>query len=130
MYLSNSQKLIILIFFTLLVGCKEENSTQSFVKIPTVTTNIVTTITDSSAIISGLITDKGDSEISSKGICWSVNPLPTVADNIIVSATNSDEFSCTITGLNDKTGYYARAFATNKAGTAYGTVVRDRKSVV
>ncbi len=123
MYLNNLRKLIILIFITFLIGCKEESSTESFVKMPTVTTNNVTTITDSSAIISGKITDKGDSEISSKGICWSVNPLPTVADNKIVSTTNSDEFSCTITGLNDKTGYYVRAFATNKAGTAYGNVV-------
>jgi len=120
MFNKNVRKLFVLFIVLLFMGCKEKNSTETFVILPTLTTGSISSITDSSAIIEGKITDKGDSEIGSRGICWGLNANPTTADNKVIAETGTDDFSCRITGLAEKTNYFVRAYATNKAGTAYG----------
>jgi uncharacterized protein (TIGR02145 family) len=60
------------------------------------------------------ITWDGGSPIIHSGLCWSTSPNPTIADN------KTPDGTVWLSGLNEGTTYYVRAFATNSAGTAYG----------
>ncbi len=68
--------------------------------------------------ISGKVISNGNSEVTSRGVCWSKNPNPTINDNKINEASNT--FSTTITNLTANTKYYFRVFAINDLGISYG----------
>ena len=87
---------------------------------PTLTTKAITSITENSAISGGDITDDGDNPIISRGICWSPNPTPTIYNNRTTEVTKTGAFTSNITGLQDNTVYYVRAYTINVNGTAYG----------
>jgi uncharacterized protein (TIGR02145 family) len=101
------------IFASLLISC----STQ---KIPTIVTNSVIEITAKSASSGGTISDDGGADITTRGVCWSVYPDPTISDSKTVVNNNDNPFSSTITGLNVGSTYHVRAYAINSVGTAYG----------
>jgi hypothetical protein len=44
-------------------------------------------------------------------------------DNKVISEAGTDVFSSAVTGLKGSTTYYARAYAINSAGTAYGNEI-------
>lgn len=73
--------------------------------------------------ITGNITNNGGSNITEMGICWSLNPNPTIADNfIIVSPTvQSGGFTGLISNVANGTTVYVRAYAQNAIGIAYGS---------
>lgn len=89
--------------------------------IPVVTTAIVSTITQTTAQSGGNITSDGGAAVTARGVCWSTNPTPTVADNKTTDGTGTGSFTSAITGLTAGTNYYVRAYATNIAGTGYGS---------
>ena len=91
--------------------------------LPTVTTTSVSSVTGSSAIGGGSITDDGGSSITARGICWSTSPNPTVGDNHTTNGSGTGTFTGNMTGLTGGTTYYVRAYATNSAGTGYGDQV-------
>jgi len=88
-----------------------------------ITTIAVTSITGSTAISGGNITNDGGTLITQRGICYSTSPSPTTANTIIISGSGSGTFTSSLTGLTASTSYYVRAYATNSAGTAYGNEV-------
>jgi len=92
------------------------------VNLPTViSTSSVTNLTSNSATYGGNVTDNGGSTILAKGVCWSSTTQPTVALSTKTNdGTGLGSFTSTITGLNQNTYYYFRAYATNSAGTSYG----------
>ena len=66
------------------------------------------------------ISDDGLS-IVARGVCWSDEELPTIADNITVDGAGSGQFVSNISGLTANSTYYVRAYATNEEGsTTYG----------
>ena len=87
---------------------------------PTVTTNEVTEITTTTAIVGGQITSTGNSIISESGICYKTGNEDWTC--VALEATNN-AFSTTITGLTANTSYTVRAYATNEEGTGYGEEV-------
>ena len=88
---------------------------------PTINTLEASAITISSAQIGGDIISDGGLDITEKGICYSaVSSIPSVADTKIISSSSENPFTVTLTGLVNGTLYYARAYATNSAGTSYG----------
>jgi hypothetical protein len=89
----------------------------------TLTTTAVTSITAITGVSGGNITNDGDGTITARGICWSTNPAPTIADNLSSDGTGKGSFSSNLTGLLPVNTYYVRAYATNSAGTAYGNEV-------
>ena len=89
----------------------------------TLTTNPVSSITDSSAISGGNITSDGGAEITSRGVCWSTSSNPTISDNHTSDGNGLGEFASSIAGLDPNTTYHIKAYATNSAGTSYGDVV-------
>lgn len=92
---------------------------------PTLTTNNITYPTPSSATCGGNITSEGGSTITSKGVCWSTSPNPTITNSKTSDAvgTGTGIFTSNISGLSSNTTYYVRAYATNAIGTSYGAQV-------
>jgi uncharacterized protein (TIGR02145 family) len=88
-----------------------------------ITTIAVTSITGTTAISGGNITNDGGTLITQRGICYSTSPSPTTANTIIISGSGSGTFTSNLTGLTASTTYYVRAYATNSSGTAYGNEV-------
>jgi uncharacterized protein (TIGR02145 family) len=89
---------------------------------PTVTTVTASSITQTSAVSGGTIPSNGGGAITAKGVCWSTSPGPTA---LLPTKTDqgggSTSFSSNLTNLLPGTPYYYRAYATNSAGTSYGT---------
>ncbi len=87
-----------------------------------VTTNEVTSITQTTAVSGGNITDDGGYAVTARGVVWSKTENPTIQDNegITSDGTETGIFTSNITGLSPATAYYVRAYATNNEGTNYG----------
>ena len=91
---------------------------------PTLTTNSVSSITSTSAICGGNITDGGNGYVISRGVCWSTSANPTKANSTTSDGTGATGFTSSIIGLQPLTTYYVRAYATNTSGnTAYGNEI-------
>jgi hypothetical protein len=88
--------------------------------LPYVITRPVFFVTTTSASGGGNVTSDGGSEITARGICWSISPLPTLSDQFTTDGTGTGIFNSFMTGLTPNTIYYVRAYATNAAGTAHG----------
>lgn len=74
-------------------------------------------------IISGrIIVDNGGSTLISSGVCWSQNPVPTIADNKTVETSQADTVLSQLTGLKPGEKYYLRAYATTNTGTVYSDI--------
>jgi formylglycine-generating enzyme required for sulfatase activity len=87
----------------------------------TLTTIIVSSITSTTAISGGNITNDGGGSITARGVCWSTSQNPTIALTTKTNnGTGTGSFTSSLTGLTPGTTYYVRAYATNSAGTAYG----------
>jgi hypothetical protein len=91
--------------------------------LPVLTSTTVSSITSSSASSGGTITSDGGSAITSRGVVWSTNQNPTIANSKTVNGTGIGNFISAISGLTASTTYYVRAYATNANGTAYGNQV-------
>lgn len=87
---------------------------------PSLTTDSVTSITQTTATSGGTITSDGGLPVTERGVCWSTNPAPTISANKTSSGSGTGSFMSNITGLSANTKYYVRAYATNSAGTSYG----------
>ena len=90
---------------------------------PTLTTAAITEITGNSASAGGNVTVTGGATVTSRGVCFGLNPNPTVADSKTTNGEGPGEFVSLITELKGNTKYYLRAYATNSAGTSYGPEV-------
>jgi hypothetical protein len=100
-------------------GYGAQNSVSTGVT-ATVSTADVTTIDTFSAVSGGEITDDGGCPITQKGVCWSYNSNPTIANNRTTQGGGTGTFVSNITGLMGGRTYYVRAYATNSKGTVYG----------
>lgn len=58
--------------------------------------------------------------LGAQGICWSTLPEPTIQDNVTTEISVLGNYIGGLSDLQPNTTYYARAFRTNAAGTAYG----------
>jgi uncharacterized protein (TIGR02145 family) len=90
--------------------------------IPSVTTTAATNITTISVTSGGTVTNDGVASVTARGICWSTSSNPTIAlSTKTTDGTGTGSFSSSLIGLASGTTYYVRAYATNSAGTGYGT---------
>ena len=88
--------------------------------VPSVSTSSVTNIGTSTAICGGSIDDDGGEPVIARGVCWSYEHNPTIADSHTSDGDGMGTFSSNISGLGPGITYYVRAYATNSVGTAYG----------
>ena len=98
-------KTLLLILSISLVGCKKEERDKGQHPISTLEITEITAIT---AVSGGEM--KVSSPMFKMGICWSINPNPTVDNFKINNETDKKRFSCIMTNLTPNTKYYVRAF--------------------
>jgi uncharacterized protein (TIGR02145 family) len=91
--------------------------------VPTLTTTSATLITSSSASSGGNVTSEGGATVTARGVCWSTGHNPTTANSITTDGNGTGIFPSSITALLPGTLYYVRAYATNSAGTGYGSEI-------
>lgn len=87
---------------------------------PVVTTTApASNVTSTGAAVGGTVTSDGGAAVTARGTCYStsVNPAtPCTSDG-----TGTGNFNSSLAGLSPNTLYHYRAFATNTAGTSYGS---------
>jgi hypothetical protein len=87
------------------------------------TTTTATSITSTSVVTGGNVYNTGGLAITAKGVAYGLNQNPTTSDAKTNDGTGGAVFSTTISGLLPNTTYYARAYAVNLVGTAYGSQI-------
>ncbi len=95
--------------------------------LPSVTTYEIDTsrLWCTSVYVDGYLRSTGGDDATTFGICWSTSPNPTISDNHSsgYSYYGSEFYDVYLEGLTAGTTYYARAYATNIVGTAYGNEI-------
>lgn len=91
--------------------------------LPTVTTDAISNIGQTTATGGGNVTDAGTAAVTVRGVCWSTNENPTISDGKTEDGSGTGVFVSSLTGLTAGTTYYVRAYATSTVGTAYGNQV-------
>lgn len=89
----------------------------------TVTTDPVTAIGVNTVTSGGNVTAMGTVNVTTRGVCWSMTPNPTILDFKTTNGSGVGAFVSNVTGLAPNTTYYLRAYATNGIGTAYGNEI-------
>ncbi|HOE04634.1 MAG TPA: FISUMP domain-containing protein [Bacteroidales bacterium] len=92
--------------------------------LPTVVTSLPGNITYNSADCGGEVTSEGSYQVSSYGVIWSLDEIPTLAnaEGHTMDGNGAGTFTSYLTGLSELTTYYIRAYAVNPLGVAYGNI--------
>ena len=87
-----------------------------------VKTSEVTSIKSNSAVCGGTIIEGNDILVTQRGVCWSKQPNPILFNNnnITLDGEGGGQFTSNLTGLEEQTKYYVRAYATNGEQVVYG----------
>jgi len=109
--------LLSLVSILILNSCRNEE----IYRLTKIQTDEVVNITDTSAVVFGVIIDLGEG-ISEYGFCWNLSGAPTVANNkqANLSAKQTGRFTGIISGLSGGTTYYITTYATSGNTTIYG----------
>ncbi len=91
--------------------------------LPTVSTTGISGVTQTTASSGGNVTDDGGAEVTARGVCWCENENPSTLDHSTIDGSGSGSFTSSLTSLTPGITYYVRAYAINRAGTAYGKQV-------
>lgn len=106
-------------------GYGPEVSFKTLVDLPVVTTAAVTGVTKVAAVTGGEVTYDGGGTVTARGLVWSTSANPTLTTGTkIDGGAGIGAFVSNLSGLSTFTEYHVRAFATNSAGTAYGSDVK------
>ena len=88
---------------------------------PTVTTTTAASITTTSSSSGGNVTADGGASVTGKGIAYGITANPTITGTKTSDGTGTGSFTSSLSSLSVNTKYFYRAYATNSAGTGYGT---------
>ncbi len=95
--------------------------TNSAITLPEVVTKQISGLTSTMATSGGNIVSDGGSQITSRGVVWSLNTTPNVSTGFKTqNGTGTGEFTSVLTNLQPNKTYYLRAYAENIIGVAYG----------
>jgi hypothetical protein len=100
-----------------------------YAAVPNITTSTPSSITPTSAVVGGNISNDGGCPINERGICWGINANPTILGNHTAVGNGIGSFSTTIVGLLSNFTYHLRSYSTNSTGTTYGEDVQLLTSV-
>jgi uncharacterized protein (TIGR02145 family) len=87
---------------------------------PQLTTSSITDIAYTTAVSGGDVSSDGGEDITARGVCWSINPNPTISDSKTTDGAGMGTFISSVTGLSAGITYFLRSYATNSVGTSYG----------
>jgi hypothetical protein len=92
---------------------------------PTLTTSSASSLTQTTATLNGSITATGGANATQSGFAYGTSSSLTTntSTSTLGAQTGTASFSDGISGLTCNTTYYSRAYATNSAGTAYGSIL-------
>jgi len=108
-------------------GAAQQFFVLGVLAIPTLSTNSITSITNTTATGGGNTLSDGGSSITAKGVVWSTTSSPALPSvNSTSDGSGTANFSSSITGLSPQTQYFVRAYATNANETSYGSEVSFR----
>jgi hypothetical protein len=89
---------------------------------PTVTTTAATSITATTASAGGSVTSNGGASVTAEGVACGLTANPTTGSSCsVASGGTATPFTVSLTGLTASTTYHIRGYATNSAGTGYGS---------
>lgn len=88
--------------------------------LPTISTADIDYQDGLSATSGGSITADGGLAVTARGVCWAIGVTPTINNTHSLDGAGAGDFTSELTNLLPNTSYFARAYATNDAGTAYG----------
>jgi len=88
---------------------------------PNIITLNATSVTQTSAVLGGTITDNGGSQITERGILWGTSANPTT--KVTEGGTGTGTYTVNLNSLTPNTTYYVQAYATNDKGTGYGNEI-------
>ncbi|MGV3538300.1 MAG: pectinesterase family protein [Rufibacter sp.] len=83
----------------------------------------VSNISNTFATSGGTISSDGGSPVTARGVVYGTAENPTLADSKTSNGAGSGAFTSELTGLTPNTTYHVRAYATNAAGTSYGSQI-------
>ena len=92
--------------------------------LPTIKTTALTEVTAESATLGGEVMTDGRLAVTARGICYGTEQQPTIDGLHTTDGSGLGVFTTTLKNLDHNTIFYARAYATNKMGTAYGDQVK------
>src|SRR3989344_3641376 len=100
------------------------NSGWDFTDAPTLTTDAASSVATSTVTLNGSIMATGGADATESGFAYGTDPaLSTViATPTLGGPTGTAPFTEDLTSLTPGTAYYFRAYATNSAGTGYGSI--------
>ncbi len=96
---------------------------NGIVVLPEVGSKFETGHSPTSVTIGGYVFYNGGAEVKDRGVVWGESYHPTIDNNLKSGGTGTGEFSVTLEGLEEGSRYYARSYATNSVGTAYGSCI-------
>ena len=102
---------------------EEKSFTTKTINLPTVSTKTPSNISYTSATIGGSVSNDGGANVTERGIVYSTSKEPTTSNNKVKDGSGTGNFSCNLSNLQDGVTYYARAYAINSKGVAYGEEV-------
>ena len=115
-------KELLLLSALLIFACSSDSEGNDCIYEPTLSTEAVTNITETSATLNGVISivsENCDIALGGmQGFVYSTNPSTTNDDNVEV--VYGTDISTTIDNLLPNTTYYVRVFITNSLGEFYG----------
>jgi hypothetical protein len=89
---------------------------------PEIWTGLVTAISTTTATGGGSVTSSNGAMVTARGVCWNTSgTLDELGSNYTVDGSGTGVFTSSLTGLSPGTLYYVQAYATNLAGTNFGT---------
>jgi hypothetical protein len=83
------------------------------------TTTPASSISSTSAVVAGNVTDEGMTQVSARGFVYGTSAGSSTYS--ITTGSGAGSFTTTLTGLTASTTYYFRPFAINAQGISYGT---------
>jgi len=118
-------KKLLLLSALLIFACSSDSEGNPCIYEPTLSTEAVTEITETSATLNGIIAILSENcdvpNNAEQGFVYSTEIQPTLEDiQVNVNGTN---ISTTLEGLEPNTTYYARSFLTNNLGDFYGNEI-------
>lgn len=82
----------------------------------------VSEVTASSAKVCGKLISTNNSNVSSRGICYSTTPNPGIEHQQVQADNSLNTYSCMLTNLQAFTRYYVSAYAISDEGIAFSDV--------
>ena len=99
-------------------------SDSNLLQVPSVITAVPDSVTNSSVFLGGEVTSDGGAAVTERGVCFGTTQTPTTTGSKEIMGSGTGTFKGKITGLTANATYYARAYAINSQGTAYGGQVK------